>query len=121
LTPAKQKGVWGENLALGFLENLGYTRVDQGYYTRFGEIDVIVRDDEYIVFVEVKMRRNRDFAEAREFVSAAKQRRVRTTAQIWLIANETDLQPRFDVIEIYAQNGIKTQNPEIFHIEDAFQ
>lgn len=113
-------GAYGEETALGFLKKLGFREVARGYRTRFGEIDIIVKNNEYIVFVEVKLRKNRDFGEAREFVGEKKQRRIRTTAQIWLAANDTELQPRFDVIEIYAPEGTKTRNPEIIHIENAF-
>ena len=113
-------GKWGEDTALRFLKKLGYHEIMRGYRTRFGEIDLIIRDDEYIIFAEVKLRKNRDFGEAREFVGAPKQRRLRSTAEIWLSANETGLQPRFDVIEIYAPDGTKTRDPEIFHIENAF-
>jgi putative endonuclease len=55
-----------------------------------------------------------------EYVTDAKAQRVRTTAEFWLIENETKLQPRFDVIEIYAPEGADTKNPAINHIEDAF-
>lgn len=113
-------GRWGEDMALAFLKKLGYREVGRGYKTRFGEIDLIVSDSEYIVFAEVKLRKNSDFGEAREFVTAAKQRRLRTTAQIWLSSHETELQPRFDVVEIYAPEGVLTKKPEIIHIENAF-
>ena len=113
-------GAWGEDTALRFLKSLGFRRLDRGYRTRFGEIDLIVYSREYVVFVEVKLRKNREHGEAREFVGAPKQKRLRTTAEIWLSANETELQPRFDVIEIYAPDGVNTKNPEIIHIENAF-
>ena len=51
----------------------------------------------------------------------AKQQRVIKTAMLWLQQNETDLQPRFDVIEIYAPEGVDTKKPIIHHLEDAFQ
>ena len=69
----------------------------------------------YVVFVEVKTRKNEEFAAAREFVTSAKQERVRKAALLWLQKNETDLQPRFDVIEIIGQ-GLKQK---INHIENA--
>ena len=50
-----------------------------------------------------------------------KQDRIRTTAQMYLAQNPTALQPRFDVIEIYAPEGIETKSPEITHIEGAFE
>jgi putative endonuclease len=88
---------------------------------RYGEIDLIVCDKKYLVFVEVKLRRSAAFAEARDFVDYRKQERIRTTASIYLAEHETNLQPRFDVIEIYAPEGMETARPEINHLEDAFQ
>lgn len=116
----KLQGSWGEALAMKFLRKMKYTAVGMGYRTRFGEIDLIVKNREYIVFAEVKLRKNSRFAQAREFVDLKKQGRLRKTAQLWLVQNETELQPRFDVIEIYAPDGTQTKNPRIIHIEDAF-
>ena len=73
------------------------------------------------MFVEVKLRKTAQFGTAREFVTAEKQRRLRTTATVWLRDNPDRRQPRFDVIEIYAPRGIETPNPDIVHWEDAFQ
>ena len=50
-----------------------------------------------------------------------KQDRLRVTASMYLSANPTRLQPRFDVVEIYAPEGAETKTPEIYHMEDAFQ
>jgi len=113
-------GRWGEAAAMEYLKKRRFVPVAAGYRTRFGEIDLIVKNRKYLVFVEVKLRKSKAFADAREFVDAAKQERLRKTAAIWLSQNETELQPRFDVIEIYAENGAVTANPEIIHIENAF-
>ena len=71
--------------------------------------------------MEVKLRKTADFAAAREFVDRRKQDRLRITASIYLSENPTTLQPRFDVIELYAPAGVQTAHPEITHIEEAFQ
>ena len=117
---ARSRGKWGEGIALEYLKNKGYTAVAAGFRTRFGEIDLIVKDSAFIAFVEVKLRKNANFAQAREFVGKAKQRKIIATAQIWLSSHQTRLQPRFDVIEIYAPEGAETANLEIIHIENAF-
>jgi len=117
---ARQRGKWGEELALDYLNKLDYSTVARGYRSRFGEIDMIVRNREYLVFVEVKLRKNADFAHAREYVGKAKQGKIRATANLWLASHGTRLQPRFDVIEIYAPEGEHTESPEIIHIENAF-
>jgi putative endonuclease len=114
-------GAWGEALAARYLEKKRYKLVAANYRCRFGEIDLIVSDRKYLVFVEVKLRKSDRFAEAFEYVDHYKQNRLRTTAEIYLSQNPTDLQPRFDVIEIYAPEGIDTPKPVIRHMEDAFQ
>ena len=73
------------------------------------------------MFVEVKLRKSSQFAKALEYVDRRKQDRIRTTAQMYLAQNPTALQPRFDVIEIYAPEGTETARPEIYHLEDAFE
>lgn len=115
----REKGRFGEERAARYLRRKGYRIVDTNVSCRSGEIDLIARDREYIVFVEVKLRKSADFAAAREYVTAAKQRRIVTTASLWLASHETGLQPRFDVIEIYAPEGAAGR-VEICHIEDAF-
>jgi len=114
-------GPWGESLAAEYLRKKRYRILACNYKTRFGEIDLIARSRTDIVFVEVKLRKDAKFAQAKEFVSFQKQNRIRTSAAIWLQENQTQLQPRFDVIEIYAPQGMQTVQPEIIHLEDAFQ
>ena len=116
----KSTGRWGEEQAMRFLRRHGYRILERNYSCRFGEIDVIAADRTYVVFVEVKTRKNADFAEAKEFVNAAKQRRIQSAASMWLAANETDLQPRFDVIEIYGTADMPYRKLDIRHLEDAF-
>ena len=114
-------GAWGESLAAEYLIKKKFKLLASGYRCRFGEIDLIVADKKHLVFVEVKLRKSDRFASAMEFVDQRKQNRIRTTAEIYLSQNPTVLQPRFDVIEIYAPKGLETEKPEIHHLEDAFQ
>ena len=114
-------GAWGEALAADYLRMKRYQMVASGYRCRCGEIDLIVKDRKFLVFVEVKLRKSADFARAMEYVDRRKRDRIRVTASMYLSQNPTELQPRFDVIEIYAPQGIETKKPEIFHMEDAFQ
>jgi len=116
----KLAGSWGEAHAAAFLRKKNYQLISMGYRCRLGEIDIIARNRRYIIFVEVKTRKDKSHGEAREFVTQPKRRRIRITAELWLLQNETELQPRFDVIEIYAPQGVKTEHPEIIHLEDAF-
>ena len=121
MAKSKILGSWGESLAAEYLRKKHYKIVAAGYHCRFGEIDLIVQDRKYLVFVEVKLRKSDRFAQAMEFVDKNKQGRLRTTAQLYLAQNPTQLQARFDVIEIYAPEGTETKKPVIHHLEDAFQ
>lgn len=115
----KLLGKWGEALAAEYLRKKKYRLVAVNYYTRFGEIDIIAQKRGVLAFVEVKLRKNDNFASAREFVSPAKCNKIKLSAQLWLTSNPTKLQPRFDVIEIYAPDGM-TGSVNIEHIENAF-
>jgi len=114
----KLLGRRGEQAAADFLKSKKYNIIGMNFSCRFGEIDVIAENKQYVVFVEVKLRKSADFAEAREFVTPAKQQRVVTAAKLWLLRNPTGKQPRFDVIEIY---GEPDHIEKINHIENAFE
>ena len=118
---SKLTGAWGEALAADYLRKKHYKIVASGYHSRFGEIDLIAQNRTFLVFVEVKLRKSARFALAREYVDLKKQEKLRLTASIYLSQNPTKLQPRFDVIEIYAPEGTLTKKPKIYHMEDAFQ
>ena len=113
----KLTGSLGETAAAEYLRKKRYRIVGMNYACRYGEIDLIAETREYIVFVEVKSRKSAAFAEAREFVTSAKQRRITATAELWLMQNPTEKQPRFDVIEVYRDEGVVKS---IHHIENAF-
>lgn len=113
-------GRWGEDLAAGWLRDKGFTLLAANWRCRFGEIDLIASDDAYVCFVEVKLRKNADFGLAAACVDRRKQDKLRTAAMLYLAGHPTDLQPRFDVIEIYAPQGMETLKPRIFHLENAF-
>ena len=115
----RSKGSWGEERAARYLCLRGYRILEKNYRCRFREIDLIARRGGYLVFIEVKLRKDARFAEAREFVGHAKQERILKTAQLWLQEHEYDLQPRFDVIELYAPEGERGR-VELRHIVDAF-
>ena len=113
-------GRWGEALAANFLRQKGYSILDAGWRCRFGEIDLIAADKTYLCFVEVKLRKSAAYGTAGAFVDRRKQEKLRATAQMYLSGHPTDLQPRFDVVEIYAPQGMKTQRPDIHMLENAF-
>lgn len=118
---ARLLGRWGEAQAAEWLRRRGYTVLAAGYRCRFGEIDLIARDDKYLCFIEVKLRKDASFAPGRAAVDARKQRKLRTTAELYLAEHpDTGLQPRFDVAEVYAPQGTATRRAEIRYFENAF-
>ena len=120
MAKSKITGAWGEALAAEYLRKKHYKLVAAGYHCRFGEIDLIVADKKNLVFVEVKLRKTNSFGDAKDFVDYHKQNRLRSTAEFYLSQKPTELLTRFDVIEIYAPQGVETPKPEIYHLEDAF-
>ena len=114
-------GAWGETLAAEYLRKKHYKILASGYRCRFGESDLIAANRTYLVFVEVKLRKSPNFALAREYVDTRKQERLRAAASMYLAQNPTNLLCRFDIIEIYAPDGMNTAHPIINHMEDAFQ
>ena len=118
---SKLTGAWGEAIAAEYLRKKHYKIIANGFHSRFGEIDLIVQNRKFLVFVEVKLRKSSKFAKAMEYVDTRKRDKLRITASVYLAQNPTNLQPRFDVIEIYAPEGTATAAPEIYHMEDAFQ
>ena len=118
---ARLLGRWGEALVAEWLRRRGYAVLAAGYRSRFGEIDLIAGDDKYLCFIEVKLRRDDSFAPGRAAVDGRKRERLRATAQLWLAGHpEEARQPRFDVAEVYAPQGMGTRKPRIVYIENAF-
>ena len=113
-------GRWGEALAADHLRRAGYQLLAANWRSRFGEIDLIAADQNYLCFVEVKLRKSAAFGGAGEFVDRRKQSKLRLTAELYLSCHQTRLQPRFDVIEVYAPQGTDTKAPRVRHIENAF-
>jgi len=118
-TTTKAVGDNGENIAAQHLMKCGWMLLECNFRTRYGEIDLILRNAEFVIFTEVKLRKSSAFANAAEFVDAKKQAKIRTVALEWLSQNPTNLQARFDVIEVYPAVSSRDRNI-INHIENAF-
>lgn len=119
--PNISKGAIGEVVAARFLRDKGYTIVSSNYRCRQGEIDIIAIDKAYIVFIEVKTRRYNSMYSPREAVTLQKQRRLIQTALIYLSKYTTDLQPRFDVIEVVTAPDSDYKVMEVNHIIGAYE
>ena len=113
-------GRWGEALVADDLRRKGWTVEAAGWTCRFGELDLVVSRRGVLAFVEVKLRRSGRFAAPREFVDRGKQERLRLAAQLYLSEHPTALQPRFDVVEIMAPDGLDTRSPRISRVKNAF-
>ncbi len=113
-------GRWGEALAADYFRKKGAAVLAANWRCRFGELDLIVSDGAYLCFVEVKLRKNSAFGQAAEFVDRRKQEKLRATAESYLAQHPTRLQPRFDVVEVYAPQGTDTKTPIVRHTENAF-
>lgn len=113
-------GLWGEEQAAHFLERAGYRILDRRFRCREGELDLVASQGCYLCFVEVKLRKNDRMAQAREFVTWSKQKKLRTAALHYLAGHPSKLQPRFDVVEVYAPQGEQTREPVIRHWPNAF-
>lgn len=113
----KQIGNWGEEAAVGLLKKKGYIILERNFRGERGEIDIIARDNETLVFVEVKTRLQKTFGNPEDAVDNRKQAQIGKIAMVYLM--EKDLKEkdcRFDVVAVF-KAGTKT---EIRHIEDAF-
>lgn len=112
-------GMIGEQVAVDFLTQKGYTVMKRNYHSRYGEIDIIVRNLEYIVFVEVKTRNETSDYRPAEAVNKSKQKKLWRTALLYLTSEPQDLQPRMDVVEVTLSKGTKLP-VHIEHLENAF-
>lgn len=117
---ARLLGRWGERLVSEHLRMQGWSIRETNYRCRLGELDIIAENKCYIAFVEVKLRKTNGYGLPREAVTREKQRKLRATAELYLQDHLTSLQPRFDVAEVYAPQGLHTAAPEIIYIDNAF-
>lgn len=120
MTYARQAlGLEGETLACRALEARGYRVLQRRYRTRFGELDIVARHDQTIVFVEVKARRSGRFGDPAASVTAHKQRRLVLMAGDYLARHSLTRAPvRFDVVAVAAGAAAA---PEVTVIPDAFR
>ena len=107
-----QKGLSGEQKAIAYLQNRGMVLLLQRYRSPFGEIDLVMRADETLVFVEVKARATQGAGAGLLAVNRRKQKRMLLTALQYMGENACDCPIRFDVVEL-TRDGVQ-------HIENAF-
>ncbi len=117
LTPRQRLGRRGEELAAAFLEAQGMTVVERNFRAGHGEIDLIARDGDVLVFVEVKTARSDAFGEPELWVDEEKQRLLSETADAYLFRRGIDeVECRFDVVAV----DLRGTRPQIRHLRNAF-
>ncbi|MCH9016779.1 MAG: YraN family protein [Chloroflexi bacterium] len=117
-TPRGRLGRWGEDHARRYLEGKGYTVSATNYRSRWGEVDIVSRLGEELVFVEVKTRRGVAFGTPEESITAAKSQRLIATAQDYLQKNGLEQSRwRIDLISIHLDETGKLL--EVNHLENA--
>lgn len=94
-------GNYGEELAVNYLKKLGYRIVKRNYLIRGGEIDIVAKDGDTLVFVEVKTRYSHEFGDPAEAMTYFKMKSLLKTAQFYLVQNELENVPyRLDFISV---------------------
>ena len=110
-------GSYGQKLAERYISDEGFHIIERNFRCRSGEIDLVARDGDYIVFIEVKYRRSLEYGYPCEAVGYHKQRHIKRVAQYYIMIKNLNNQDfRFDILEIIDN----AENPEINLIKNAF-
>ncbi|MSS46433.1 YraN family protein [Cutibacterium sp. WCA-380-WT-3A] len=107
-------GAWGEDLAAQYVQSLGWTIIARNWACDAGEIDLIARDDQTVVFIEVKARSGTGFGDPLESITTAKVRKLHELALTWLVEHDEGVHSvRIDAIGIVVHPGIE---PAVTHV-----
>jgi len=109
-------GQKGEDIAARYLEQHGYVVLDRNWRSGHKELDLVVRKDNTVVFVEVKTRTGTDYGDPWNFVDNRKIRRIVNSADAYIRFRCIDLDVRFDIVSITVEDG----DFKVEHIEEAF-
>lgn len=114
----KHIGQLGEKEAVRYLKKKKFKILETNYTNYYGEIDIVAKNDGYLIFVEVKTRTGTDFGYAAEAVDFKKQKKLKILAQTY-VGKSYDVNIRFDIVEVY----VNKENNNVYrinHIENAF-
>lgn len=114
MTKQQDSGQYGEELAVAYLQDLGYSIVCVNWRHRYWEVDIIAKDQDVLVFVEVKSRSKSSFGKPSDFVDAKKQQNLIQAADAYIEQSGFEGEIRFDIVSVY----LETNNIEL--IKDAF-
>jgi len=109
-------GIWGEKFAADYLLRNGYEILERNWFFNKAEIDIIAKENDQLVIVEVKTRNSDFFGDPQEFVKPSKIKLLVKAANEYIISNDLDIETRFDVIAVLKN---KTQE-KLEHFKDAF-
>ncbi|MCP3660368.1 MAG: YraN family protein [Bacteroidetes bacterium] len=112
----KEFGIFCEKKACLYLSNHDYKIVEQRYRYKKGEIDIIAKKHNLLVFIEVKGRKNSNYGNSESFVDQTKEKIIIETAEAYIFLNDWNGDIRFDIIAIQG----KFKNYKLLHFEDAF-
>ena len=107
-------GKFGEEVTVKYLKDHGYEILERNFHSRWGEIDIIAKDGECVVFCEVKTRKSISYGRPSEYVTKNKMEKIIKTAMVYIGDKEEEM--RFDVSEVY----IEKDGYKINYIENAF-
>ena len=112
-----EKGKKGEDLAWEYLAGQGYRLLERNLHWGHLELDLVVENDDFIVFVEVKTRKNNLFGEPESFVTLQKQRNMIRAANGYVQKNGIRKEVRFDIVSVILDEG----QGSVTHIQDSFK
>jgi putative endonuclease len=116
----KSTGALGEKLAADFLKKRGYRILETNYRCRWGEIDLVAQQKDYLVFVEVRTKSNRDFGSPEESINAGKKRHMERAASYYQQVHEhLPEQWRIDLVAVDLDANSRLQRIEL--IENALE
>lgn len=115
--PNTSSGKIGERYTADYLKKKGYTILEMNFKSRFGEIDIIAKNKQYLVFVEVKTRAVGAWVHPFEAITPGKRQKVVKTAQYYLMRHPTTLQPRFDAAAVFTRESALEK---LEYLENAF-
>ena len=121
MSTTAETGRAGERAAAEYLRRAGYEICALNWRSGRYELDIVARKAGIVHFVEVKTRSNTDMGLPREYVTPAKQRRLKKTALYYLCEKQLDCPARFDVAEVYADSPYSRENVRIEYLENAFE
>lgn len=116
----QKKGSYGEELAVKFIKEKGYEIIEQNYRYGHGEVDIVAKDEDTLVFIEVKFRKNLEFGPPELAVTKSKQKQVRKISELFIMDKGEKVEFKDARIDVIAILKFPNEDPQINHIINAF-